>query len=163
VWHAVAAVVNQTAGTAQLYVDGINVAGGNVVTDFPTDNGLDLGRFANGSYCFNGWIDEARIAAGVCNSNWISATWLNAASNNIFTSSSAVNPRPVLSCSNSAAGTLLTWPESAGVFVIYTATNLTPPVVWLPATNAASCVNGQWQALISPPTNGVQFYQLQAH
>jgi hypothetical protein len=88
---------------------------------------------------------------------------MNMASNSAFTSAAAVNLQPTLSCTNSPAGTVLTWPATAGVFVVYTTTNLTSPVVWTPATNSAADVNGQWQVLISPPANGAQFYQLQAH
>ncbi len=163
VWHCVAATVNRTAGTGQLYVDGVSVANGSVVTDFANTSGLDFGRFTNSVYYFDGSLDEARIASGVCSSNWIWATWLNVASNSVFTSSSAVNLSPMLSYSNSTAGLFLTWPAASGVFVVYTATNLTPPAIWLPATNAATYNNGQWQSLIPLPTNGSQFYRLQAH
>jgi hypothetical protein len=163
VWHCIAAAVNRTAGTAQLYVDGLSVASGAVLTDFANSSGLDLGRFTNSVYYFDGNLDEARIASGVCSSDWILATSLNVASNAIFSSSSAVNPSPALSYSNSVAGPLLTWPSASGVYVIYTTTNLTPPVVWVPATNGVTYVNGQWQAPVLPPANGAQFYRLQAH
>lgn len=162
-WHLISAAVNETAGSAQLYVDGASVASGSIVTDFANDSGLDLGRFTNSVYYFDGSLDEARIASGVCSSNWIAATWMNAASNSGFASSSAVNPPAVLSCANSAAGTLLSWPGSAGVFTIYTTTNLAFPAAWTPANNAVVYTNGQWQSLIPPPTNQAQYYRLQAH
>jgi hypothetical protein len=162
VWHCIAAAVNRTAGTGQLYVDGVNVANGSVVNDLANTAGLDFGRFTNSVYYFDGDLDEARIASGVCSSNWISATSLNVASNSAFTSSSPVNPSPALSAANSTSGPVLTWPASSGVFIVYTTTNLTPPAVWVPATNAASYVNGQWQSPIVPPGNGAQFYRLQA-
>jgi hypothetical protein len=163
VWHGIAASINETAGTAQLYVDGVNVASGNAMTNFVNNSGLDFGQYTNGNFYFNGSMDEARVAPGICSSDWISATYLNMASNSVFTSSSAVNLPPMLSCASSASGPLLTWPVTAGVYVIYTATNLAPPVAWLPATNVPAYVNGQWQSQISPPANGTQFYQLQAH
>jgi len=161
-WHALAAAVNETNGTAELYVDGRNVANGSTVTDFADASGLDFGRLTNSVYYFDGSLDEARIASGVCSSNWIWATWLNVASNSVFNSVSPVNAPPSLSLAASAAGTLLTWPAAAGVFALCTTTNLNPPVVWLPASNTVTYVNGQWQAPILPPTRGNQFYRLQA-
>ena len=96
VWHCLAATVNKTAGTAQLYVDGVNVANGSTVTGFANTGGLDFGRFTNSVYYFNGSLDEARIATGVCSTDWISATWMNMASNSAFTSSTVVNPSPIM-------------------------------------------------------------------
>jgi hypothetical protein len=161
-WHYLAASVDETAGTAQLYVDGIAVTNGSTVTDFATDSGLDLGRFTNGYYYFDGALDEVRIARGVCSSDWIWAEWLNVASNSIFTNSSVVNPSPPLTFASAPTGAFLTWPAASGVFALYTTTNLATPTLWLPSTNAATCVNGQWQSPILPTTNGAQFYRLQA-
>jgi Concanavalin A-like lectin/glucanases superfamily/Domain of unknown function (DUF2341) len=162
VWHGLAASVNETNGTAQLYVDGVEVTNGATVTDFSNATGLDFGRFTNNYYYFNGALDEARIAEGVCSSNWIWATWLNVESNSLFNNYSAVNPSPSLSYVESPAGVWLTWPAASGVFELYTTTNLAPPAVWEPATNAAAYVNGLWQAPLVPPANGSQFYRLQA-
>jgi hypothetical protein len=162
VWHGLAASVNETNGTAQLYVDGVEVTNGATLTDFANASGLDFGRFTNNYYYFNGALDEARIAAGVCSSNWIWATWLNVASNSLFNSFSAVNPLPSLSYAESPAGVWLTWPAASGVFELYTTTKLAPPALWEPATNAAAYVNGLWQAPLVPPADGIQFYRLQA-
>ena len=51
VWHAIAAAVNETTGSAQLYVDGASVASGAVVNDFANDTVLDLGRYTNDDFC----------------------------------------------------------------------------------------------------------------
>jgi hypothetical protein len=162
VWHGLAASVNETNGTAQLYVDGVEVTNGTTVADFANESGLDFGRFTNGYYYFDGALDEARIASGVCSSDWVRATWLNVASNNTFESFSAVNPSVSLSCMDSAAGVWLTWPEASGIFAVYTATTLAPPTTWQPVTNAATYANGQWQLPVFPPANEVQFYRLQS-
>jgi len=162
VWHDVAATVDETAGTARLYLDGVQVTNGPTVTDFANASGLDLGRFTNSGFYFTGSLDEARIAPGICSSNWICATWLNVASNNVFNSSSIVNPSPALASSRSADGIALSWPQASGVFTLYATTNLAPPVIWQPATNAVTYVNGQWQTSIAPVDQGTQFYRLQA-
>ena len=91
-------------------------------------------------FAFNGSIDEARIASGVCSASWISATAMTVAATATMTSSAAVTPSAALTCANSASGLLLAWPESSGTFVVYTTTNLTPPAVWLSATNTTTYV-----------------------
>lgn len=161
VWHSVAASVNETLGSAQLYVDGTNVAGGATVPDFANNSPLDFGRFTNNVYYFAGAMDEARIASGLCSSNWIWASWMNATSNGIFNSASAVNPSPVIGVTNSNNMTIVDWPQSAGVFVLYTSTDLSTGS-WTPATNAVSYSGGQWQAAIVPSATGAQFFRLQA-
>ncbi|HEY3863941.1 MAG TPA: DUF2341 domain-containing protein [Verrucomicrobiae bacterium] len=159
-WHALAAAVNETTGSAQLYVDGASAGNGSTVADFNNDAGLDFGRFTNSVYYFDGSLDEARIAPGVCSADWIRATWLDTASNAVFNSFSAVNAAPSLSCSSNQAGALLAWPASAGVFTLYTTASLDSP--WQAATNAISYANGQWQAVIPASASGGQFYRLQA-
>jgi hypothetical protein len=143
-------------------VDGVEVTNGTTVTDFANDSGLDFGRFTNSYYYFDGALDEARIASGVCSSDWIRTTWLNVASNNTFNSFSMVNPSLSLSFMASPGGVCLTWPEAAGVLALYTTTNLASPTRWQPVTNALTYANGQWQLPLLPSTNGVQFYRLQS-
>jgi hyaluronate lyase len=56
---------------------------------------------------------------------------------------------------------VLSWPQWAGSVQLYGATNLTPPVTWLPVTNSPVLSNGQWAVQVSGPTNGSQFFRLQ--
>ena len=162
-WHLLTAVVDRTGGAAHLYVDGTDATqSGPVQTDFPIQSDVNLGRFTNGSFYFNGAMDEVRIANGARSSNWVWASWMNVVSNTTFASYSAINPRPLLSAAISASGPALTWPASAGIFTLYFATNLTPPVTWMPATNSPVFVNGQWQVMPGAGGGSV-FYRLQAH
>lgn len=135
---------------------------GATVTDFANSTGLDFGRFTNAVYYFDGALDEARIANGVCSSNWIWAAWLNVASNSVFNTFSPVNPSPSLSILETSGTIALTWPANSGAFKLYTTTNLALPALWLPATNVLSFANGQWQSLVSPSAQQSQFYRLQA-
>jgi hypothetical protein len=68
---------------------------------------------------------------------------------------------PTLSFVRSGNAAVLTWPQSAGSVQLYSATNLIPPVTWLPITNAPALSNGQWAVQLSGPTNGAQFFRLQ--
>ena len=111
-WHLVTAAVNRPAGTVQLYVDGTLQASGNTVTDFPTNNDMDLGRFIGGPFAFNGLIDEARIHSGVDDANWTWASYETVAQNSSFESYSAVSsPAVVLSIQRSGNNVILSWPQ----------------------------------------------------
>jgi hypothetical protein len=161
-WHQVTAVINRAGGVAQIFVDGVDrTSAGAIRTDFQNQGDVNLGRFTNSTLYFKGVLDEARIEAGLRSSNWIWAGWLNAASNSTFTTFSAVNPRPALSVAPAGGGSLLIWPANSGVLGLYTATNLAPPVIWLPATNQPALLNGQWQVQIPSSAGGGSFYRLQ--
>jgi hypothetical protein len=161
-WHLLTAVVDRTGGTARLYVDGADATqSGQVQTDFPVQSDINLGRFTNGNFYFNGVMDETRIANGARSSNWVWASWMNVASNTALASYSVVNPRPSLSVAASGSSPELTWPVSAGVFTLYFATNLAPPVTWVPVTNAPLLLSSLWQVMPGSGGGSV-FYRLQS-
>jgi hypothetical protein len=160
-WHRLTAVVDELGGSARLYVDGSDrTAASAIATDFPNQTGLNLGRFTNSSYYFKGALDEVRIESGKRSSNWVWASWLTVASNTALASYSAVNPQPQLSVAASGNGPLLSWPYNAGPFTLLTTTNLASPPAWVPATNSAVLVNGQWQVQLSTGDPGRHFYRL---
>jgi hypothetical protein len=161
-WHLLSASVNRTNGTVELFVDGNDLGGSSaVVPGFANAVEVNLGRFTNGAFYFNGTIDEARIAAGARSSNWVWASWITVASNTTLAAYSEVNPRPTLSLVPSDNGPLLTWPTNAGVFTLFAATNLIAPVMWFAATNVPLQANGQWQVALGTNIEGSQFYRLQ--
>jgi hypothetical protein len=161
-WHRIVAVVNRGGATGQLFVDGTNVTqSGSVTATFGTQNDVNLGRFTDGSFHFAGLMDEARIEMGAASSNWIWATGITAASNNLFSAYSAINPQPTLSLVNSGNMPILTWPANAGVFTLYTTSDL-DPAVWVPVSTQPILVNSQWQFALSPGGWPVQYYRLQA-
>jgi len=93
-WHLLTAAVNRSQGNVEFYVDGTDVGGSSsVVTDFPNQATVNLGRFTNNSFYFNGILDEARIGVGACSSNWVWASWMTVASNATFAAGSAVISR----------------------------------------------------------------------
>ena len=57
---------------------------------------------------------------------------------------------------------ILSWPAilHTNFTDVYSATNLTPPISWLPFPGHASLLNQQWQ-MVAPTTNGFRFYRLQ--
>jgi hypothetical protein len=162
-WHLLAAVVDRAAGSARLFVDGVDAtASGAIRTDFANTNDVLLGRFADANFGFHGQLDEVRIQAGTNSANWVWASWMTVASNTNLQSYSVVTQQqPLLSLTTGGSGSLLTWPGNGVGFSLYFATNLTPPVAWNLATNKPALVNTQWQ--ISLPTNGSNlFYRLQS-
>jgi len=162
-WHFVAAAVNETAGTAQLYVDGTNcTASGSIVTDFPNQTAMNLGRITNNAYYFNGVLDETRIQSGAQSANWLSASWATVVSNATFESYSAVAQQtPALTVGLVGAGTSLSWGGSGVGFALYTATNLLAPV-WLLATNQPVFSNNQWQVTLPASGDNGCFYRLKS-
>lgn len=70
---------------------------------------------------------------------------------------------PTALAATRAAGNQLTlaWPATNGIFRLFTATNLTPPVTWLQATNAPVLSNNFWLAPISTAGSRQRFYRLQ--
>jgi hypothetical protein len=63
-WHLLTASVNRTNESVEFFVDGADLGPGAVVNDFANDADLNLGRFTNGFFHFNGVMDEARIQTG---------------------------------------------------------------------------------------------------
>jgi len=109
-WHLLTAVVNRPAGTTQLYVDGTLQTSGGVITDFPTNTDMNLGRFNSGSFALNGLIDEARIHTGLDDANWTWASYMTVAQNASFESYSAVGSSTVtLSIQRSGNNIILSW------------------------------------------------------
>ena len=163
-WHLLTASVNRTKGSVEFYVDGADLGGSSsVVTSFPSQATVNLGRFTNSAFYFNGILDEARIGVGACSSNWVWASWMTVASNTAFAApSSVMRQSPTLGLAAGAGGPVLSWPASGVGFALYTATNLIPSVVWTLVTNAPALVNNQWQIPLSRDGSAACFCRLQA-
>ena len=113
------------------------------------------------------------LASGVIPNNYTDATAVNgqtryyevAAVNGcqISPNSGAVAvylPKPVLTLASAGGSALtLTWPLWANGWTLAVATNLNPPVNWLPATNAPGTNTGQY-AVSLPITSAPRFYRL---
>ncbi len=166
-WHLVSAAINRAASTAAFYVDGQSVpiiSGNPVVNDFPNDADLNLGRFTNNSLYFKGTMDEARIDSSIEDSNWIWSSWATVASNAGFESYSTVT-RSLPELTIGAGGGLsdfLVWPANGVGYGLYTATNLAPPVSWIPCTNQPLFTNNQWQINLPANNSSIGFYRIQS-
>ena len=69
---------------------------------------------------------------------------------------------PELQATLAGSTLILTAPDAASYFTLHSATNLTPPVLWTPATNTVVLTNNQWRVTLPAATNGHRFYRLQA-
>jgi hypothetical protein len=147
-----------------LYVDGtICTATAAIVSDFPNQTGLNLGRITNNAYYFNGSLDEARIQSGAQSSNWVWASWATVASNSVFESYSAVTEQPpVLNLDADGGGTSLSWVGSGVGFALYTTTNLASTATWSLATNQPLFTNNHWQIPLAAANDGPRFYYLKS-
>ncbi|MGA2245973.1 MAG: DUF2341 domain-containing protein [Verrucomicrobiota bacterium] len=162
-WHNVAASVDESAGSAQLYLDGVDCTASSTVDgSFPNQTGLNLGRLTNSAFYFNGTLDEARIQAGVQSSNWVWASWATVVSNSTLESYSAVTRQPpALTIGVGVGGTSFNWGGSGVGFVLYTATNLTASD-WSPATNQPALSNNLWQITLPAGGSSARFYRLRS-
>jgi len=162
-WHLLTACVNRQNSTVEFFVDGADIQSGSVIGDFKNHADINLGRFTNDVFYFNGEMDEVRIAAGTQSPYWVWANWMTVASNAAFATYSSVTQQiPTLSFASSATNLLLTWPANAVGFALYTATNLTPPVSWSPVLVAPLLVSNQSQVLLGRPvTATTHFFRLQ--
>lgn len=69
-------------------------------------------------------------------------------------------PQPALNVSTpDGVSLVLTWPAWANNLNLYSATNLTPPVVWAAVTNSALSTNNEWIVTL-PIDAGTGFYRL---
>jgi len=68
-------------------------------------------------------------------------------------------PLPALGVSLSANAMSLSWPVWASDWSLYAATNLTPPVLWIPVTNAVGTNSGQFNVSL-PMASAAQFFRL---
>ena len=165
-WHQVTAAINRAGSAVTFYVDGTNapiVSGNAVVSDFANNASLNFGRFTNSFYYFTGTMDEARLHAGVDDSNWVWASWMTVGANATLESyAPVVQQPPALTIgTGGAAGTFLSWPGSGVGFTLYTTINLNAPVVWTLATNQPGYTNNEWQ-LTLPTDEDVRFYRLKS-
>jgi beta-glucanase (GH16 family) len=66
---------------------------------------------------------------------------------------------PSLSVNASGAAVVLTWPDWATAFNLYSATQLTPPIEWLPVTNPPTTLGGN-RGVTLPVSGGQRFFRL---
>jgi hypothetical protein len=110
-WHLLTATVNRAGTSAALYVDGNPVASGAAMSDFPTNNDVDLGRDTGGSFNFLGSLDESRIHSGVESPAWVWASYMTVAATSSFESYSVVSdPTAALNIQSTNGNVMLTWP-----------------------------------------------------
>jgi hypothetical protein len=68
-------------------------------------------------------------------------------------------PLPTLGISRGQNSLDVSWPAWASDWILYSATNLTPPVVWSQVTSAVTNTNGQLNVTL-PINSGVRFFRL---
>ena len=69
---------------------------------------------------------------------------------------------PELRATLAGSSLSLTAPEDATYFSLHSATNLAPPVNWIPDNTPAILSSNQWRVTLPVPTNGARFYWLRA-
>jgi PKD repeat protein len=68
---------------------------------------------------------------------------------------------PLLTISRGAFGqVVLSWPTSATGYAVQSTTNLTPPVIWLPVTNAVGIAGNQFVVTLPIESTGKRLFIL---
>ena len=78
-----------------------------------------------------------------------------------LTAAAVVPADAAASIARFGGNTVLTWPQTAGLLRLFSATNLAPPVSWWPVSASPVLNNGQWTVQIPVATNSSQFFRLQ--
>jgi len=169
-WHHVFAAVDRSAGTATLYVDGVNrTSSSGTRTDFANNNTFNLGRYTSGSWYLKGTLDEPRIEP-LRSADWVWATWMNVASNSAFVTASTVtaptfvvNPLPpILQATMTADAFVFNWDQQDARFKLFSTPSLVPPIQWAQVTNLTQLPDGRLQVPMSREPGSV-FYRLQSN
>ena len=80
---------------------------------------------------------------------------------NLELTAQSAAPSPTLSPTLAGGNQFtLAWPGWAAGYALQVATNLTPPVAWLVATNVPALINNQWVVPLGTPATGNRFYRL---
>ena len=121
-----------------------------------TNNGVSYqsvaGTLTNGSYV------DTNAANGQV--NYYKVTAMDDCGAGSFSTLASINlPLPVLGLSMSPSSFALSWPAWANDWGLFAASNLTPPVVWIPVTNAVGSNGGQFNVSLPLNTPG-QFFRL---
>jgi hypothetical protein len=150
-------ILTTLAGNRQIALDWSLIAGA---------AGYNLWRSTNGGASYQA------VATGLTGGSFVDTNAANGQTNyytvtasddcgaGSYSTAAAVDlPLPALGL-NAGAGALgLNWPGWADDWVLYSATNLTPPVVWTPVTNAVGSNGGQFNVSV-PLAAPAQYFRL---
>jgi len=84
-WHHQVMVYDYSASRLLLYHDGVLVAANNASGNIPSASRFTMGVKNNFGFFWNSLMDEVRVSSVAISSNWVWASWLNQASNDVFT------------------------------------------------------------------------------
>lgn len=68
--------------------------------------------------------------------------------------------RPAITGQWSASSLTLSWPDWASAYSLHSTTNLAPPAVWSPITNAPVLGGGKWSVMLPTSSDGRRFFRL---
>lgn len=109
----------------------------------------------------NSYLDTNAVSGST---NYYEVTALNNCATSPASTPLAVYlPKPVLILTNAGgAAFTITWPAWAGDWTLSYATNLNPPVVWYPVTNAVVTNSSQLNVTMPAGVSGTRFFRLAA-
>jgi len=153
VWYAVVAVVQN--GNAFVYVDGVLLTTNSTTQpSFVTD--FEIGtKSQNNSDYWGGSIDDIRLYSRALSSNEVELLY--------EMESTSTSQLPLTLAANLGVGNnfniILTGTPGKN-YILQTATNLTPPIQWLPLLTNTADTNGLWQFIDTNLNNSQKFYRV---
>jgi uncharacterized repeat protein (TIGR01451 family) len=130
------------------------IVAGQLVT-FP-----NLGNLGSGLLTTATIVVQPTAAATITNTASCSSSITDPFKANNSASVKTIVQQVAITASRVSGGLSLSWPGSPGSYVLYSTTNLHPPVVWTPVTTPSPQVSGGQNAVTIPIGSGGKFFRL---
>jgi predicted alpha-1,6-mannanase (GH76 family) len=144
------------AGNRQISLNWVLTAGANGYTLLrSTNNGASYQPLAAG-LTTSSYVDTTAVS-GLVNYYRVAAT--DGCGTGTYATAGVLLPLPALGLSAGTNSLAISWPAWASDWGLYAATNLTPPIAWLPVTNAVGSNNGLFNVTL-PVDAALRFFRL---
>lgn len=122
-----------------------------------TNNGTSYEVIAN-NLPVSSFVDYSAVSGQI---NYYKVAGTSACGTGTMTSGLGIMlPLPSLGMSSSGSSLTLSWPNWANDWSLFSATNLTPPIVWSPVTNTIGSNAAGFTVTVPIETSGAQFFRL---
>jgi hypothetical protein len=154
--------LNATAGDSQVALNWTATFGA-------SGYNIKRGTLSGGPYSLIGsssgpsYLDTSVTNGATCYYVVTATNVLGESVNSVEVSATPESATPtVLQVVNLAGSQLqFNWSNNAAALKLYSTSNLTPPVIWAPVTNASVLSNNQWTLILPLPSDSQRFYRLQ--
>ena len=145
------------AGNRQISLNWTMIAGASTYNIWRSTNGGSSYQLAASGLTTSSYVDTNAVNGQV---NYYKITGSDACgTGTLSTAANVLLPLPSLGMSFSTSTLALSWPGWASDWILYSTTNLTPPMVWTVVTNAVGSSNSQFNVNL-PVDTDARFFRL---